>query len=112
MTNGNIVNYTAKDIRRVDIVVSVSYGDDLDKVKKVLEGVLARDGRILKDPAPTIGVLELAKSSVNFAVQPWVKTSEYWDVFSATQESIKKQFDVEGICLPFRQRDVYLHKVD
>ena len=112
MTNGNIVNYTAKDIRRVDLVAGVSYRDDLDKVKKVLEGVLAKDGRILKDPAPTIGVLELAKSSVNFAVRPWVKTSDYWDVFFATQESIKKQFDVEGICLPFRQRDVYLHKVD
>ncbi|MBN1105681.1 MAG: mechanosensitive ion channel [Deltaproteobacteria bacterium] len=112
MTSDNIVNYTAKEIRRVDIVAGVSYGDDLDKVKKVLEGILAKDERILKDPAPTIGVLELAESSVNFVVRPWVKTSDYWDVFFATQESIKKQFDIEGIQIPFPQQDVHLHKVD
>ena len=112
ITADNIINYTAKEIRRVDIVASVSHRDDLDKVKKVLESVLAKDGRVLKDPAPTIGVLELAQSSVNFAVQPWVKTSDYWDVFFATQESIKKQFDAEGIRIPFPQQDVHLHKVD
>ena len=112
MTGDSIINYTAKEIRRVDIVASVSYRDDLDKVRKVLEGILAKDGRILKDPAPTIGVLELAQSSVNFAVRPWVKTSDYWDVFFATQESIKKQFDAEGICIPFPQQDVHLRKTD
>jgi len=112
MTSDNIVNYTAKEIRRVDIVAGVSYGDDLDQVRKVLESLLAKDERILKDPAPTIGVLELADSSVNIAVRPWVKTSDYWDVFFATQESIKKQFDAAGISIPFPQRDVHLHKVD
>lgn len=112
MLGDNIVNYTAKEIRRVDIVAGVSYRDDLDKVKKVLADILAKDERILKDPAPTIGVLELADSSVNFAVRPWVKTADYWDVFFATQESIKKRFDSEGICIPFPQQDVHLHKAD
>jgi small conductance mechanosensitive channel len=112
MTNGNIVNYTAKDIRRVDLVASVSYREDLNKVKKVLEGVLAKEGRILKDPAPAIGVLELAKGGVNFAVRPWVKTSDYWDVFFAIQENIKTQFDAEGLRTPSPQQDVYLHKVE
>lgn len=112
MTNGNIVNYTAKDIRRVDLVAGVRYEDDLDKVRKVLEGALARDARILKDPAPTIGVLELAQGKVNLAVRPWVKTSDYWDVFFATQESIKKEFDAEGIRVPVPQQDVRLHKAD
>ena len=112
MLGDNIVNYTAKEIRRIDIVAGVSYGDDLDKVRKVLTEILAKDDRILKDPAPTIGVLELADSSVNFAVRPWVKTSDYWDVFFATQESIKKQFDAEGISIPFPQQDVHFHKVD
>ena len=65
-----------------------------------------------KDPAPTIGVLELGKSSVNFAVRPWVKTSDYWDVFFATQQSIKKQFDAKGIRIPFPHQEVHLHKVD
>jgi len=112
MTSDNIVNHTAKDVRRVDIVAGVSYGDDIDKVRNVLAEILAKDDRILKDPAPTIGVLELAGSSVNFAVRPWVKTADYWDVFFATQENIKKQFDAEGICIPFPQQDVHLHKVE
>ena len=112
MTSDNIVNYTAKDVRRVDIVAGVSYGDDIDKVRKVLEEVLAKDDRILNDPAPTIGVLELADSSVNFAVRPWVKTTDYWNVFFATQENIKKQFDAAGITIPFPQQDVHLHRVD
>jgi len=112
ITGDTIVNYTAKDIRRVDIVAGVSYGDDLDKVKGVLTGILAKDDRILKDSPPTIGVLELADSSVNFAVRSWIKTADYWDVFFATQESIKKRFDAEGVCIPFPQQDVHLHKVD
>jgi small conductance mechanosensitive channel len=112
MTSDNIVNYTAKEIRRLDIVAGVSYGDDIDKVKKVLEDILAKDERILKDPPPTIGLLELADSSVNFAVRPWVKTSDYWNVYFATQESIKKQFDAAGISIPFPQRDVHLYKTD
>jgi len=111
MTGDNIVNYSAKDQRRIDIVAGVSYGDDLDKVRKVLEQILAEDARILKDPAPTIGVLALADSSINFAVRPWVKTGDYWPVYFDTQEKIKKRFDAEGISIPFPQRDVHLYKV-
>jgi len=112
MLGDNIVNYTAKETRRIDIVASAGYGDDIDKVKKVLSDILAKDERILKDPSPTIGVLELADSSINFAVRPWVKTSDYWDVFFALQETIKKRFDAEGISIPFPQQDVHIHKVD
>lgn len=112
ITAGNIVNYSAKEIRRVDIVVGVSYGDDLDKVKKTLADILVKDERVLQDPAPIIGVLELADSSVNLVVRPWVKTADYWDVFFATQESIKKRFDAEGITIPFPQQDVHLHKTE
>lgn len=110
VTGDKIVNYTAKECRRVDIVAGVSYSDDLDKVRSVLEDILSSDDRVLKDPAPTIGVLELADSSVNFAVRPWVKTADYWNVFFAMQESIKKRFDAEGISIPFPQQDVHLHK--
>jgi len=94
----------------VDIVAGVSYSDDLDKVRDILETILREDGRILKEPAPTIGVLELADSSVNFAVRPWVKTADYWDVFFSTQESIKKRFDAAGISIPFPQQDVHILK--
>jgi small conductance mechanosensitive channel len=112
VTGDNIVNYSAKGQRRVDMVAGVSYSDDLDKVRKVLEEILSEDKRILTDPAPTIGVLELADSSVNFAVRPWVKVEDYWSVFFETQEKIKKRFDASGISIPFPQRDVHLYKTE
>lgn len=111
ITSGTIVNYSAKDTRRVDMVVGVSYGDDLDKVRRVLDAVLKEDDRILADPEPTIGVLQLADSSVNFAVRPWVKTADYWPVYFDLHEKVKKRFDEEGISIPFPQQDVYLHQV-
>ena len=111
-TADNIINYSANDQRRIDMVAGISYNDDLEKVRKILEGILSEDDRILQEPAPTIAVLELADSSVNFAVRPWVKTSEYWDVFFATQEKIKKRFDAEGITIPFPQQDVHIHKAE
>jgi small conductance mechanosensitive channel len=92
------------------MVAGVSYGDDIDKVKRVLTEIVSSDDRVLKDPAPTIGLLELADSSVNFAVRPWVKTADYWAVFFDMQERIKKRFDAEGISIPFPQQDVHIHQ--
>ena len=112
VTGDNIVNYTAKEMRRVDMVAGVSYSDDLGKVKTVLQEIMEGDERILKDPAPKIAVLELADSSVNFVVRPWVNTGDYWDVFFDTQEKIKLRFDAEGISIPFPQQDVHRHKVE
>jgi len=106
----NITNCSAKETRRVDLVVGVSYTDDLQKVKKVLQAILAKDSRILKDPAPTIAVKELADSSVNFAVRGWVKTGDYWDVYFALTEEVKNRFDAEGISIPFPQHDVHLYE--
>ncbi len=111
-TADNIINYSAMEQRRVDIVAGVSYSDDLDKVRRVLEEILSEDTRILQEPAWTIGVLELADSSVNLAVKPWVKTTDYWDVFFSLQEKIKKRFDTEGISIPFPQQDVHLSKTE
>jgi len=110
ITGDNITNYTKKENRRVDLVIGVSYKEDIEKVKSVVADVLNDDERILKDPAPTIGVLELGDSSVNFAVRPWVKTGDYWDVYFDTTENIKKRFDAEGISIPFPQRDVHLYQ--
>ena len=112
MTGDNIVNYSAKNQRRIDLIAGVSYNDNLDKVRNVLEQILSADERILKDPAPSIGVLELAESSVNFAVRPWVKTADYWNVYFALLESIKKRFDEEGISIPFPQQDIHIKKLD
>jgi small conductance mechanosensitive channel len=110
LTGDNITNFSAKDTRRIDLVVGVSYGDDLEKVRRSLETILKEDDRILDDPAPTIGVVELADSSVNLVVRPWVKTAAYWDVYFDTQKKIKQRFDAEGISIPFPQRDVHLYR--
>ena len=105
-----ITNYSAKDTRRVDLVIGVSYSDDLQKVEKVLNDIVSQDEKVLKDPAPTIAVLELADSSVNFAVRPWVKTADYWAVYFALTKNIKMRLDAEGISIPFPQRDVHLYQ--
>ena len=106
-----ITNYSANETRRVDLVVGVSYSDDLDKVRRELESLVAADDRILKDPAVTIAVSELADSSVNFVLRPWVNTADYWGVYFDRTEAIKKRFDEVGISIPFPQQDVYLHNV-
>jgi small conductance mechanosensitive channel len=90
--------------------VGVSYGDDLDKVRKALQALVAADDRILDDPACQIAVSELADSSVNFVVRPWVKTENYWSVRFDLTEAIKKRFDDEGIAIPFPQRDVHVYQ--
>lgn len=107
-----ITNYSANDTRRVDMVVGVGYDDDLDKVRKTLEELLAADERVLSEPAPLIAVSALADSSVNFVVRPWVKSADYWGVMFEMTEAIKKRFDKEGISFPFPQQDVHLYKQD
>ncbi len=110
ITGSNITNYSSKDTRRVDLVFGVGYGDDLDKARRVVEEVLRAEERILADPEPTIGVSELADSSVNFVVRPWVNSDDYWPVYFSLTENMKKRFDAEGISIPFPQRDVHLFK--
>lgn len=107
---GTITNYSARSERRVDLVIGVGYDADLDKTRQVLTDILADDQRILKEPAPLIGVVELADSSVNFVVRPWVKTADYWPVYFDLNERIKKRFDAEGITIPFPQRDVHIYE--
>jgi small conductance mechanosensitive channel len=109
LTEDKIINYTTKGIRRVDMIFGIGYGDDIDKAKKVIAEVMDKDGRILKDPPPVIGVSELADSSVNFVVRPWVKIADYWKVYFDTNENIKKRFDSEGIHIPFPQQDVHIY---
>ena len=109
---GIITNYSANDTRRVDMVIGVSYEDDLDKVRSTLNELIAAEERILDDPAPTVAVSELGDSSVNFVVRPWVNTADYWGVMFDLTEAIKKRFDKEGISFPFPQQDVHLYKHD
>ena len=106
-----ITNYSSNDRRRIDLVVGVSYDDDIDKVRDELKALVAADDRILDDPACLIAVSELADSSVNFVLRPWVKTSDYSAVKFSLTEAIKKRFDEVGISFPFPQHDVHLHNV-
>ncbi len=108
--NSIITNYSANDTRRIDMVVGVSYDDDLDKVRKTLEEIVAADTRVLDDPAPQIAVSELADSSINFIVRPWCATSDYWGLKLDLTETIKKRFDEENISFPYPQQDVHLYK--
>ena len=110
VTAGTITNYSARDTRRLDLVFGVGYGDDLDHVKRVITQVLAEEPRLLKDPEPVIAVLNLGESSVDFAVRPWVNSSDYWGVYFDLQEKMKKRFDQEGISIPFPQRDLHVYQ--
>jgi len=108
VTGSSIMNYTVNGTRRVDMVVGVSYGDDLKKTRQVIEDILAADRRILKDPAPTVAVSELGDSSVNFVVRPWVNSADYWAVRFDTIRDVKLALDKNGITIPFPQRDVHM----
>ncbi|MFC1636098.1 mechanosensitive ion channel family protein [Planctomycetota bacterium] len=108
VTGSSIMNYTVNGTRRVDLVVGVSYDDDLKKARQVMEDVLAGDNRILTDPPVTVAVSELADSSVNFVVRPWVKTADYWDVYFNITENLKLALDKNGITIPYPQRDVHM----
>ena len=103
-----ITNINAKDTRRIDLVVGISYTDDMVKTKAILERLAQDDSRVLTDPAPTVAVAELADSSVNLVFRPWVKTADYWAVRFDLTENIKNALDEAGISIPFPQQDVHL----
>jgi small conductance mechanosensitive channel len=110
IVNGTITNYTANDTRRIDMIIGVGYDDDLKKARQVIDQVCANHALILKDPATKIFVLDLAESSVNFAVRPWVNTDDYWGVRSDVLEQCKAGLEAAGCTIPYPQRDIHLHK--
>jgi len=107
---GKIVNNNARDTRRIDLIIGVGYDDDLRKAKQVLEGVVAMEDRLLKEPEPLIAVGELGASSVDILVRPWVKTSDYFATKCALTENIKLALDDAGISIPFPQMDLHLNQ--
>jgi len=110
--DSNIVNYSSTGTRRVDMVFGIGYGDDIDHARQIISDIINADDRVLKNPEPTIAVAELADSSVNFIVRPWVNTADYWAVNHAVTEQIKKRFDAENISIPFPQQDVHVVKTN
>lgn len=110
LSSGNIINYSTKETRRVDLLVGVSYDADIKHVRDVLEQLIAADERVLQDPQHLIAVSELGADSVNFAVRLWVKSADYWGVTFDMNEAIKIRFDKEGIGIPYPQRDIHVYE--
>jgi small conductance mechanosensitive channel len=101
LSNGNIINYTAEGKLRVDLTIGVGYDEDIKTAKKVLVDTMMANPKVLKDPAPSVNVSELADSSINFAVRPWANVADYWDVYFETLEECKEALDKAGIEIPY-----------
>ncbi|MDX9701520.1 MAG: mechanosensitive ion channel [Candidatus Auribacterota bacterium] len=110
ITGDKIINYTGIDKRRIDLVFSISYSDNIKTAKEALEKLLSDNAKILKDPKPLIAVSELGESSVNLVCRPWVKPADYWDVYFDLLEKGKISLEKQGITIPFPQRDVHLYQ--
>ena len=108
--SGTITNYTARDTRRVDLIIGVGYDDDLKVVRSVLERICAEHPLVLKDPAPGVALTNLGDSSVDFAMRPWSKTEDYWSVRNDLLETAKAELEAAGCNLPYPQTDVHLHQ--
>jgi small conductance mechanosensitive channel len=108
VTGAKIVNFTAIDRRRVDMVFGISYDDDIGKAKDILLNLVRSDSRVLKDPEPVVAVTELADSSVNIVCRPWTAPGDYWGVYFDTMENGKAELEKAGITIPFPQRDVHM----
>lgn len=112
ITSQPITNYSAFDTRRIDLIIGVAYDDDLKTAQAVMKKVIEGHDKVLKDPEPAILMMELADSSVNFAVRPWVKTADYWGVRSELLESLKAELEAAGCSIPYPQRDVHMFKTE
>lgn len=110
---GNVIlNYAFNDTRRVDMVFSISYADNMDAAIRIIQDAINAEPRFLKDPAPLVAVAELGESSINIWVRPWVKRTDFLDAKLKFIKTVKEQFDANGISIPFPQRDVHLFTAD
>ena len=108
VTSGKIINYTVKEIRRVDLSIGISYSDNIKKAIDSLMEIINDHPKIIKNPAPFVGVNGYGDSSIDLILRPWCKTEDYWNVFFDINQQIKEKFDSKGISIPFPQRDVHL----
>lgn len=107
---GAITNYSARDIRRIDLIFRIGYNDDMLKARQIMNDILTAHEQVLEEPASAITIAELADSSVNFNVRPWVKSGDYWAVRSDLLQKIKLAFDDNGISIPYPKMDIHPHK--
>ena len=111
LSNGSLINYSAKPTRRVDLTFSVGYENDITHVKEVLNKIIERNKLILKDPAPFVAVSAHSASSVDFVVRAWCNTEDYWSIYFDLLEEVKITFDKENISIPYPQMDLHLKEV-
>jgi small conductance mechanosensitive channel len=109
--SGTIVNTSALSTRRIDLVIGIGYDDNIGQARDILMGIMEADERILKEPAASVSVAELATSSIDLKVRPWVNADDYWSVRPDLLEQIKLQLDAAGISIPYPQQDVHMHEV-
>lgn len=107
LTSDNVINYTHQERRRIDLAFDVAYNTDIRKVKNILEKIFKSEPKILDDPKPIIGLNTLGDNAMQVVAKPWVKTEDYWDVYYEIMEKIKKQFDENGVEIPFQHRVIY-----
>jgi small conductance mechanosensitive channel len=110
LAGGSIINYTREGRLRVDLSVGISYDSDIREAKKVLTQAMVAHPKVLKDPAPFVGISEFGDSSINFTIRPWANAEDYWDVFFGVNEAVKHALDNAGIEIPFPQVDVHLSR--
>lgn len=110
LTGDNITNFNVKGTRRVDFLFGIGYGDDIDKARRIIKEIIDQDERVMKEPEPVIVVSDLADSSVNLTVRAWTSAADYWSFYFDTIENVKKQFDAQGVSIPFPQRDVHIYE--
>ena len=110
LSSGSLINYSAEPTRRVDWTFGIGYSDDIDKAKTTILDVITADQRVLKDPAPFVGVSSLGDNSVNITTRVWVNAPDFWDIFFKMNENVKKEFDKQGISIPFPQHDIHIHQ--
>ena len=108
ISSNNILNYTCKEIRRIDRDLSIGCSESIDKVRQIILDELSKDSRVLADPTPTVWALEIIEGRVQLSVRPWVRTQDYWPVYFTLYETLKNRLDAEGISIPIPQRDVHI----
>lgn len=108
LSTGSMTNFSTEPIRRLDWTFGISYTDNIDKAREIIIGIVSADERVHKDPAPFVGLINLGDSSVDLVTRVWVFAADYWDLFFEINEKVKKEFDKQGISIPFPQRDVHL----
>lgn len=109
---GTITNYSSQATRRVDITLNVGYGSDLKKAKEIIQDLLLKDARVLKDPAPVVAVGALKTLSIELLVRPWVKSADYWDVMWDFNENAKNALEAAGIEIPLSPTTLQLQKIE